>query len=79
MNTPQDASDTQINELFDLEEAEKRQELILRRRREFKSDYDFSPYTGYCDCGHDLVAENGKRYVQAWITGCRRCGRSYVD
>lgn len=61
---------------------ERREELIARRRKEFRVAHpdwpDFSHHQCW-ECGNDTVADYGDDYPTATITGCRNCHRSWCD
>jgi hypothetical protein len=61
-----------------------RKTLIERRKTEYKEKHpgapDFSFDSGYCcHCRADLVEQHGENYPTAFVTGCRKCHRSYCD
>lgn len=40
----------------------------------------FAPYTGVCwNCKHELYVEGNQGDGTSFVTGCRRCARSYCD
>lgn len=64
----------------------KREELIKKRKEVYgpngakKDVIDFAPSDGKCwSCGIDLVEFYGDDYPTVYISGCRKCHRSYCD